>query len=71
MRRTGMYDTEHWEELIVTIIGRLGVEGFFDTVAYVLREREEAASWGGERALRDFVAEAVADNGFNNGARVE
>ena len=33
------YDREHWEQLIGTIIDRLGIEGFFEAIAYVLHQR--------------------------------
>jgi hypothetical protein len=33
------YDKQHWEQLINTIIERLGVESFIEHAAYVLEER--------------------------------
>jgi dissimilatory sulfite reductase (desulfoviridin) alpha/beta subunit len=36
-----VYDTTHWEELIATIIDRIGVERFAETVAYVLEQKLE------------------------------
>lgn len=33
------YDREHWEQLIGTIIDRLGVDQFFEMIAYVLEQR--------------------------------
>jgi dissimilatory sulfite reductase (desulfoviridin) alpha/beta subunit len=33
------YDNKHWEELIATIIDRLGVERFLEMVAYVLEQQ--------------------------------
>jgi dissimilatory sulfite reductase (desulfoviridin) alpha/beta subunit len=35
------YDSRHWEQLIGTIIDRIGVERFFDMVRYVLEQRGE------------------------------
>jgi dissimilatory sulfite reductase (desulfoviridin) alpha/beta subunit len=38
------YDAQHWEQLIGTIIDRIGVERFFDMVKYVLEERGECSA---------------------------
>jgi len=34
-----MYGKEHWEQLIDTIIERVGVAGFLEAAAYVLEQK--------------------------------
>lgn len=49
LRNDGFYDDKHWEQLIETIVERIGVERFLDTSAYVLARRSDT----------DSIAEAV------------